>query len=237
MRTPPSAIRSAQQRDLPAIATVEAAAGQRFVEIGMVDIAADPVPTASYFAGYQRAGRAWVAVDPVDRAIAYALLDLIDGYGHIEQVSVHPEYAHRGIGRALIDHAAGWAEATGLHALTLFTFADVPWNAPYYRRCGFGVLPDSQLTPGLREAWRRESLRGLDRWPRVCLVRWLARPDRQSPRPPLIRRPTSRRGDITHAFCRGCDTAVSENDPLISPFRPATVGPTPPRIGSPGRPT
>jgi ribosomal protein S18 acetylase RimI-like enzyme len=45
-------------------------------------------------------------------------------------VSVHPRCARRGVGRALIDHLADHARATGAPALTLTTFADVPWNGP-----------------------------------------------------------------------------------------------------------
>ena len=87
------------------------------------------------------------------------------------QVSVHPDCAHRRLGRALLDHAADHASADGLAALTLTTFASVPWNAPYYRRCGFRVLDDAELTPGLRVIRQREAELGLDRWPRVCMRR------------------------------------------------------------------
>jgi len=33
-------------------------------------------------------------------------------------------------------------------ALTLTTFAEVPWSAPYYERCGFRPLADAELTGG-----------------------------------------------------------------------------------------
>ncbi|HEX3960074.1 MAG TPA: GNAT family N-acetyltransferase, partial [Trebonia sp.] len=63
------------------------------------------------------------------------------------------------------------AAADGLAALTLTTFASVPWNAPYYRRCGFRVLDDEELTSGLRAIRHDEAELGLDRWPRVCMRR------------------------------------------------------------------
>jgi GNAT superfamily N-acetyltransferase len=122
-------------------------------------------------AGYQRAGRAWVKTDAGDRPVAYLLADVIDGNLHLEQVSVHPASARRGMGRSLIDHAAAYATAEGLPALTLITFTRVPWNAPYYERCGFWSLDDAELTPGLRDLRRRERALGLDRWPRVCMRR------------------------------------------------------------------
>jgi N-acetylglutamate synthase-like GNAT family acetyltransferase len=96
----------------------------------------------------------------------------VDGNMHIEQVSVHPDSARRGLGRALIEHAAVRAVAEGASALTLTTFVDVAWNAPYYAaRCGFRTLGEDELTPGLREIRRSEAAHGLDRWPRVCMRR------------------------------------------------------------------
>jgi hypothetical protein len=71
----------------------------------------------------------------------------------------------------MLEHAAGRAAAGGLPALTLTTFAEVPWNAPYYERCGFRRLAEAELTAGLREVRRREAELGLDRWPRVCMLR------------------------------------------------------------------
>jgi hypothetical protein len=53
----------------------------------------------------------------------------------------------------------------------------VPWNGPYYERCGFRVLPDDDLTPGLREIRAHEIAFGLDRWPRVTMRRDLTPPD------------------------------------------------------------
>jgi len=37
-------------------------------------------------------------------------------------------------------------QADGLPALTLTTFTHVPWNAPYYTRCGFRVLDDAEIS-------------------------------------------------------------------------------------------
>lgn len=61
------------------------------------------------------------------------------------------------------------AREDGLTALTLTTFTDVPWNAPYYARLGFRALSESELTPGLRRIRAEEAAHGLARWPRVCM--------------------------------------------------------------------
>jgi GNAT superfamily N-acetyltransferase len=97
------------------------------------------------------------------------LVDEIDGYAHIEQVSVHPGHSRQGIGRMLIDHVGTWATSRGLAGLTLTTFTEVPWNAPYYARLGFRVVTD--LSPGLRALRAHEAAIGLDAWPRVVMRR------------------------------------------------------------------
>ncbi|WP_230534778.1 GNAT family N-acetyltransferase [Streptomyces griseomycini] len=124
---------------------------------------------ARHLERHRRAGRCWVAADERDRPAGYLIAEPVDGALHVEQVSVHPRAARRGVGRALLAHAARCAREEGLTALTLTTFAEVPWNAPYYARLGFRTLAGPDLTPGLRRIRAEESGHGLDRWPRVCM--------------------------------------------------------------------
>ncbi|MER5781854.1 GNAT family N-acetyltransferase [Streptomyces mobaraensis] len=173
-------IRPPHPAELPLLQDVERAAGERFREVGMAEIAADEPLPLDELEEYRRAGRAWVATaeaggedaagSPPD-VVAYLLADRIDGNLHVEQVSVHPAAARRGVGRALLEHLASVARAAGAPALTLTTFADVPWNAPYYERCGFRRLADDEIGPELRAVREREAAHGLDRWPRVCMRR------------------------------------------------------------------
>ncbi|TJZ49435.1 GNAT family N-acetyltransferase [Streptomyces piniterrae] len=161
--------------ELPALRGIERAAGEPFRALGMAAIADDEPPSTAELTRYQRVGRALAAYDTEDgsgQPVGYLLWEPVDGCAHVEQVSVHPDHAHRGIGRALIDRAG---QDSGLGALTLTTFTDVPWNAPYYARIGFRVLGDGELTPGLRAIRAREAALGLDRWPRVCMRRGVAR--------------------------------------------------------------
>jgi ribosomal protein S18 acetylase RimI-like enzyme len=166
-------LRAAAIADLPRCQDIERAAGECFRPIGMAEIADDEPLSLDELAGFQRSGLAWVAVDEEDRPVAYLIAEPVDEALHIEQVSVHPDFAHRGIGRRLIEHAAEHAAAEGIRALTLTTFTDVAWNAPYYARCGFEPIPDAALTPGLRKIREQEAAHGLDRWPRTCMRRTL----------------------------------------------------------------
>ncbi|WP_447040914.1 GNAT family N-acetyltransferase [Streptomyces sp. DSM 118878] len=173
-------IRPAATSDLPSLQDIERAAGEPFRALGMAAIADDEPPTVEELERFRAAGRAWVAVDVDDGGddgsggtpIAYVISETLDSRSeHIEQVSVHPRAARRGVGRALIEHVAALARAQGRTALTLTTFTDVPWNAPYYARIGFRPLPEAELTPALRAIRAHEAELGLDQWPRLCMRR------------------------------------------------------------------
>lgn len=164
-------IRYARAEDLPQLRGIEAAAGEAFRRVGMAAIAEDPPPALDTLTVYQQDGRVWVASDSADNPVAYLLLDVVDRFAHIAQVTVHPRCARRGLGRLLIEEAARWAGARGLHGLTLTTFEQVPWNAPYYRRLGFREVPESQWPVGMRQIVQSEREHGLAAWPRVVMTR------------------------------------------------------------------
>jgi ribosomal protein S18 acetylase RimI-like enzyme len=168
-------IRPVRPDELARLQDIERAAGATFVDVGMPEIAADEPPSVAALESHRAAGRAW-AVESSGVVAGYVLVDVVDGAAHVEQVSVDPAFARRGLGRRLIDHVAAVAEAKGRPAVTLTTFRDVPWNAPYYRRCGFRDLAESELGPELRRLRDAEAAHGLDPTLRVCMRRDLAPP-------------------------------------------------------------
>ena len=62
-----------------------------------------------------------------------------------------PEHGRRGLGGALVDEVCQVVAADGHARLWLRTYADVPWNAPFYGRHGFVRVPladePSWMTP------------------------------------------------------------------------------------------
>jgi GNAT superfamily N-acetyltransferase len=140
----------------------------------MTAVAEDEPFSVEALDAFRRAHHAWVAVDAGDEPIGYVLVELVDGNAHLEQLSVHPAHRRRGAGRALVEHVASWAARSGLPAVTLTAFAEVPWNGPYYERLGFRTLHGADVTVGLRAKRSVEAARGLDAWPRVCMRRDLS---------------------------------------------------------------
>lgn len=164
-------IRAAKPDDVARIRDIEVAAGQLFRVIGMDAVADDPPPSEEDLTVFQNDGRAWVATDSDDIPVAYILVETVDGWAHIEQVTVHPSHSRKSLGSALIDHAELWANGCGLSGMTLTTFRDVPWNAPYYERLGFVTIPEPAWSEGLRRIVSRERQHGLNAWPRVAMKR------------------------------------------------------------------
>jgi GNAT superfamily N-acetyltransferase len=151
----------ARAEDIEVMREIERGAGSLFASIGMDAVAADEPPSSAVLSAYIAAQRAWI-VEVMGRRAGYAIADIVDGSGHLEQVSVHPDFGRRGLGRALIGTVVAWAEGRGLPAVTLSTFRDVPWNAPYYAALGFRPLEDARLTAGLAKLRAHEIEVGLD---------------------------------------------------------------------------
>jgi len=121
------------------------------------------------FAAAQRNGRLWVARSQGGRVVGFALVDLVGGEPHLEEMDVLPSYGRQGIGRALVQVVQAWARASGYVSLTLTTFRDIPWNAPFYGRVGFQEVSPQELSPALESVVREEAARGLDPALRVVM--------------------------------------------------------------------
>ena len=169
-------LRAARWEDLPAVRELQRAAGVAFRALDMAAVADAEPPSIIELAAFAQDGRAWVITDDADRPVAFLLIAVVDGNGHVEQVSVHPDHARQGLGKTLLDTAAAWAEQHSLAALTLTTYADVPWNAPYYQRLGFQIITEADISDGLRRIRDHEQARGVARWPRVTMRRPVGNP-------------------------------------------------------------
>jgi len=153
-----------------AIPVIERAAGERFTEIGMADVAdgeVTPVPIVEERAEH---GRLYVALARDEAVAGFLIWSPKDDLAFIEEVSVHPAHAGHRLAARLIDRLA--ADARGAHsALSLTTFRDVPWNAPYYAKLGFVELARESVGPDHEESWRHQAQNGLDMSRRLFMTR------------------------------------------------------------------
>lgn len=136
----------------------------------MLTIADDDPPSAESLTETIEREMCWVYETPADGVVAYLAAIGLRGSLHIEQVSVHPEFARLRYGAQLIEHAGRHAAALGYPLLTLTTFTEVPWNAPYYARLGFRELHTRELGEVLSD----EEDPGSGSWPRIGMARRIA---------------------------------------------------------------
>ena len=143
-------IRQARPDELAGLPEIEAAADAMFAASGI-----GPLPGPATGEELAVALVILVAGDP---PVGFCRIDQVaaPGHGppgaHLEQLSVHPDHARRGVGRALLRAACSWAAAQGFPELTLATYRDVPWNGPFYASEGFtedGAVDDWLVAHGL----------------------------------------------------------------------------------------
>jgi ribosomal protein S18 acetylase RimI-like enzyme len=140
---PTVAIRFARGEDLDLLARIEDDADRLFVE------RFHPEVWGSALRGLVRAERPGflLVASEGDEVVGFAHLVEEDG-AHLEQVAVRRDAGHRGHGSALVRASLLQAGARGHATVTLHTYADVPWNAPFYAALGFvetGPAPDPVL--------------------------------------------------------------------------------------------
>jgi 8-oxo-dGTP pyrophosphatase MutT (NUDIX family)/GNAT superfamily N-acetyltransferase len=131
-------VRPATAADLDGLAALETAADDRFSTV--LDTSGW-APARSGRDRAEHAGQLFVVGDPV---LGCAQLVELEHAGrsqaHLEQLSVHPAAGGHGLGTMLLRAVLGEALDRGHDRMTLVTFADVPWNAPWYARHGFVEL-------------------------------------------------------------------------------------------------
>ena len=154
-------IRAATADDLDLLADIEDDADRQLVD------RLRPVewePAASGRARAARPGFVLVAALRL-RGDAVGFVHVLEEDGaHLEQLAVRRSHGRRGIGSALVHAAIAEAARRGHGRVTLRTYADVPWNAPFYSALGFVESePDSRFLRGLAATEHRV---GLDRWGR-----------------------------------------------------------------------
>ncbi|MBL8189870.1 MAG: GNAT family N-acetyltransferase, partial [Acidobacteria bacterium] len=162
-------IRLAQPSDLPFLAEIETAASELFSQFPVLaDLPTDATPLAS-FQSAQRNQLLWVATSQSGKPVGFALVKLLGDSVHLEEMDVLPEFGRRGIGSKLVRTVCEWTQTSGKRAVTLTTFRDVPWNAPFYRKLGFRILEQDEWTPELHQLVEQEERRGLKRELRVVM--------------------------------------------------------------------
>lgn len=151
-------IRPPRPDELAQIQAVERAAATLFAPGRIPE--PDSVHDLDELAQALEGGRLWVAAQG-NRIAGFVLTSPYEHDLHVDELDVDPTLSRRGIGAALLRHVARQARSLQLRRLTLTTFAEVPWNGPYYERLGFVRLEPGELSARLRSTLREEAASGL----------------------------------------------------------------------------
>ncbi len=192
---PRYSIVAARRGDVAALGAIELAAAQ-LLRGHAPDSVLDEVFDEADFREAQSDGRLLVALHE-DTPVGFAVVELLArDLPHLEEVDVHPSHGRRGIGAALVCAVCAWAAARGYAQVTLTTYRDLAWNAPFYARLGFEEVPVAEWRPEVAAVFRAEAARGFDSERRLVMRRALGAGASEA----RVRlRPTTR-GDLDFVF-------------------------------------
>lgn len=154
-------IEPAREEDIGKLAFIELAAAALFPDDVISPEERASVVPLEQLVDARLQGRLWVALTQLNEPVGFIIVEPEADAGFIVELDVLPEHQGRGLGRALIQCVVRWAQKEGLSRITLTTFSEVPWNAPFHERLGFSRIERSQITEGLIRKLDDEMHRGL----------------------------------------------------------------------------
>lgn len=165
-------LRKATQADAVIFPELEQSAGLSFRTVREIAWLADAdnLPVERY-RDIIAEGWSWIAESQRAQPVAFVAATLEGEELHLWEFNVHIEYQRRGVGRGLLQRLIAEATAAKIPAMTLTTFRDVPWNAPFYRSMGFELLAPEQLDPRLSGLLGKDAHMGLPQALRCAMRR------------------------------------------------------------------
>jgi ribosomal protein S18 acetylase RimI-like enzyme len=153
-------IRPAHFGETELLPEIEDSAELAFLESDQSAAAMMPARPVEFLRPLVVKGLVWVAVD-TRGPIGFACTEVFDDALHLWELAVRHDAQRRGAGRALVAAVIVDAGTRNAPAVTLTTFSNVPWNAPFYERLGFETLADAALPPRLAAIRAEEDAVGL----------------------------------------------------------------------------
>jgi GNAT superfamily N-acetyltransferase len=163
-------IRTARSDELLTVQEIERRAATRFASVGLAAAVELPIQSIEALRADCDRGQLLVAADEQDRPVGFAVFDVYEDEAYLREIDVVPEHAGNGLGRRLIQAVIARTREAGLPRLTLATYRDVPFNAPFYSRLGFRVVDETQMSARLARLRQGERRNGCEIAPRVAMV-------------------------------------------------------------------
>lgn len=156
-------VEPAKREHLALLPAIERAAANVFPEGMIPDEAKDYVLSLEEFENALAQKQLWVAITPDNQPVGFAMVTVNAGgeSALLAELDVDPDHQQKGLGRALVQTVIEWARKEGIKQLSLTTFCNVPWNAPFYEKMGFRRLSRNELTATLVAFLDKEDKLGL----------------------------------------------------------------------------
>ena len=154
--TAAATLRLTEERDTPLLPAIERSAAQAFRQIpALAWLAESEVISPERHRLFLETDHSLLAVAD-DQPIGFLLSEPLD-----DALFIVEAWQGRGVGRMMLEQVIETARQAAYPAVTLTTFRDVPWNAPFYTRLGFSMLSELRLPAGLAAKRELETEHGL----------------------------------------------------------------------------
>ena len=151
----------AQPEHLHVLTSIERAAAEIFPEGMIPDEVKDYVLSMEDFEKALDKNQLWTAITSNNQPVGFAMALVNDEFAMLAEIDVDPDHQQKGLGKALVQTVIEWARSEGFKRLSLTTFNNVAWNAPFYERMGFRRLHSNELTANLAAILEKEEELGL----------------------------------------------------------------------------
>lgn len=151
-------VRKGRLADLPYLRDVELAADKLFPK-GRVPDTGETFPM-SRLEGAVRNGLLLIA-EAGDAIVGFAASEPYDNLLHLHALAVHPDHGKQGLGRKMVLEVIEESRRRGLAGVTLTTFEDLRWNAPFYKKLGFRILDPKECNTTLESLLSKERESGM----------------------------------------------------------------------------
>lgn len=138
---------------------------------GYPQVADSPIPDLAFLDALFGGAEVLVGVGPDARPVGFAVARPVAGWLHLAELSVDPSHGRKGLGRGLAAAVIARAAEAGHAGVSLTTFRDVPFNAPFYAGLGFAEAGAGEAPGAIADLLAREAPDGVDVSSRVLMLR------------------------------------------------------------------
>jgi GNAT superfamily N-acetyltransferase len=162
-------IKRADRKDFAALRTIELLSFETLRAVGAVT--GEPsASTDEELQHYLDAELLYAAFDERSVPVGYVGAYIADGWLHIAEIDVHPDWQRKGIGRRLMETLLHDGRNRKLEGSTLTTDRFARFNAPFYASLGFSIVEESARPPRLKSILESEKRSGFDPNRRVAMT-------------------------------------------------------------------